>query len=154
MVDIMVRVEDASKIHRITERFKFSAIDTASVKSDIEKGKSEKQPEAPEKDVPNKEKSDAILADLDFKPIQKDGNTQENPKLAKTEKPQSEPTSKTPKNVELGTSDKDKPSVKKEIEDIKKSRKKEAEKVKETGQEVIENTNKNLTLKKDTKERT
>lgn len=39
MVDIMVRAEDASKINRIVERFKFVTIDTASIKNDVQKSK-------------------------------------------------------------------------------------------------------------------
>ena len=39
MVDIMVRAEDASKINRIVERFKLAAVDTVSIKRDIENPK-------------------------------------------------------------------------------------------------------------------
>jgi hypothetical protein len=42
MVDVMVRAEDASKINRIVERFKFAKVDTATVQADIEKSKSAK----------------------------------------------------------------------------------------------------------------
>lgn len=52
-VDVISRVEDASKIQRITERFKLAAVNTADVKSDVEKSKalpdrveSEKKPMA------------------------------------------------------------------------------------------------------------
>ena len=41
MVDIMVRAEDAPKVNRIVERFKLSAVDIASIKSEIEKDKIE-----------------------------------------------------------------------------------------------------------------
>ena len=37
MVDIMVKAEDAGKINRIVERFNLATIDTASIKSDIQK---------------------------------------------------------------------------------------------------------------------
>ena len=39
MVDIMVRAEDASKINRIVERFHLAAVDTVSIKREIEKSK-------------------------------------------------------------------------------------------------------------------
>ena len=51
MVDIMVRAEDAPKINRIVERFKLSAVDIASIKTEIENdvenpqlGETEKSP--------------------------------------------------------------------------------------------------------------
>lgn len=42
MVDIIVRAEDAAKINRIFERFKFSAFEKASVKKEDEKAKNDK----------------------------------------------------------------------------------------------------------------
>ncbi|MEB3103028.1 PcfB family protein [Ferviditalea candida] len=43
LCDVMVRAEDASKINRIVERFKLATVDTASIKSEIEKTRAEKQ---------------------------------------------------------------------------------------------------------------
>ncbi len=43
MCDVMVRAEDASKINRIVERFKLATVDTASIKSEIEKTRAKKQ---------------------------------------------------------------------------------------------------------------
>lgn len=43
LCDVMVRAEDASKINRIIERFKLATVDTASIKSEIEKNRSGKQ---------------------------------------------------------------------------------------------------------------
>ena len=50
MVDVMVRAEDASKIDRIVERFELAAVDKASIRDEIAKGKKEKaiQTEKPE----------------------------------------------------------------------------------------------------------
>lgn len=50
MVDVMVRAEDASKINRIVERFELAAVDKASIRDEIAKGKKEKaiQTEKPE----------------------------------------------------------------------------------------------------------
>lgn len=43
LCDVMVRAEDASKINRIVERFKLATVDTASIKQEIVKSRSEKQ---------------------------------------------------------------------------------------------------------------
>lgn len=45
LCDVMVRAEDASKINRIVERFKLATVDTASIKQEIVKSRSENQPE-------------------------------------------------------------------------------------------------------------
>lgn len=47
LCDVMVRAEDASKINRIVERFKLATVDTASIKSEIEKSRAGKQQEHP-----------------------------------------------------------------------------------------------------------
>jgi hypothetical protein len=46
MVDIMVRAEDASKINRIVERFELAAVDKASIRNEITKGREEKAAQA------------------------------------------------------------------------------------------------------------
>lgn len=43
LCDVMVRAEDASKINRIVERFKLATVDTASIKSEIEKSRAGNQ---------------------------------------------------------------------------------------------------------------
>jgi hypothetical protein len=43
LCDVMVRAEDASKINRIVERFKLATVNTASIKQEIVKSRSEKQ---------------------------------------------------------------------------------------------------------------
>ncbi|APB72521.1 PcfB family protein [Paenibacillus polymyxa] len=45
LCDIMVRAEDASKINRIVERFKLATVDTASIKSEIEKSRETASPQ-------------------------------------------------------------------------------------------------------------
>lgn len=47
LCDVMVRAEDASKINRIVERFKLATVDTASIKSEIEKSRAGKQQDHP-----------------------------------------------------------------------------------------------------------
>lgn len=76
LVDIMVRAEDASKINRIVERFELAAVDKASIRNEITKGREEKagQPEkeavqghGKEQDAPGltKEESQRAEAFLD-----------------------------------------------------------------------------------------
>lgn len=121
MVDVVVRGEDAPKIARITERFKFAAVETATVKAEIEKSKAEKTPDAPEQTTPDKSAEDKLLDELFEKPVQKEQPQPENPTAARTEKsPPSEPTSKPPEKSAKGTSDK--PSVREELREIKAAR--------------------------------
>ena len=113
MVDIMTREEDASKINRIVERFKLATVDMATIHSEIEKIKEEKErgkePISKEKKILNEEKN---------KSINKESNTNSNPSLAKTERKNlSEPSLKNKKNLEVST--KEKPSVREEIKKIK-----------------------------------
>ena len=124
-VDVIARAEDASKISRIVERFHLASVDTASIVTEAEKSKDEKngQPE-PEITTPEKAEKDKLLDELMGKPVGKEENAP-NPSVAKTEKsPQSEPTSeKQSKSAEGATMTKEKPSVKEELRKIKESRK-------------------------------
>ena len=124
-VDVIARAEDASKISRIVERFNLASVDTASIVTEAEKSKDEKNghPE-PEITTPEKAEKDKLLDELMGKPVGKEENAP-NPSVAKTEKsPQSEPTSeKQSKSAEGATMTKEKPSVKEELRKIKESRK-------------------------------
>lgn len=138
MVDIMVRAEDASKINRIVERFKLAAVDTVSIKRDIEKTKSEKTaaPSVPEQEKPDKEADDRLLDDLMGAPIKKEENSPPNPEAGKTaffQKPAeksrpSEPTLKKQGRTAEGTvkSPEERPSVREELREIRENRQKEA----------------------------
>ena len=131
MVDIMVRAEDASKINRIVERFKLAAVDTVSIKREIEKSKAEKTaaPSAPEQEKPDKEADDRLLDDLLSAPVQKEEHASTNPAAAKTEKSRpSEPISEKQSRTAEGTakSPEDRPSVREELREIRESRQKEA----------------------------
>jgi len=124
MVDVVVRGEDAAKIERITERFKFAAVETATVKAEIEKSKADKTPDAPELATPDKSAEDKLLDELFEKPVQKEQPQPENPTPARTEKsPPSEPTSKQPEKSAKGTSDAERKSVREELREIKAARK-------------------------------
>jgi len=125
-VDVIARAEDASKISRIVERFHLASVDTASIVTEAEKSKDEKngQPE-PEITTPEKAEKDKLLDELMGKPVGKEENAP-NPSVAKTEKsPQSEPISEQPKkSAEGATMTKaEKPSVREELRKIKESRK-------------------------------
>lgn len=124
MVDIMVRAEDASKINRIVERFKLAAVDTVSIKRDIEKSKAEKTaaPSAPEQEKPDKEADNRLLDDLMGAPVKKEENSLPNPEAAKTEKSHpSAPISKKQSKTAEGTvkSPEERPSVREELREIK-----------------------------------
>lgn len=124
MVDIMVRAEDASKINRIVERFKLAAVDTVSIKRDIEKSKAEKTaaPSAPEQEKPDKEADNRLLDDLMGAPVKKEENSLPNPEAAKTEKSHpSAPISKKQSRTAEGTvkPPEERPSVREELREIK-----------------------------------
>ena len=128
MVDVIVRGEDAPKIERITERFKFATVETATIKAEIEKSKADKTPDAPEKATPDKSAEDKLLDELFEKPVQKEQPQPENPTAARTEKsPPSEPTSKPPEKSAKGTSDRERQSVREELREIRAGRKQETD---------------------------
>ena len=77
MVDIMVRAEDASKINRIVERFKLATIDTATIKSDIQKSKDSR-----DKGIIVKSIEEKLVDDILTKPIVKEENEISNPNVA------------------------------------------------------------------------
>ena len=141
-VDVIARAEDASKISRIVERFNLASVDAASIVTEAEKSKGEKnkpkdaktekdtknvkdsQPE-PDIGVQEKAEKDRLMDALMGKPVQKEENAP-NPSLAKTEKsPLSEPTSEQQrKSAEGATMTKaQKPSVREELRKIKEGRK-------------------------------
>ncbi len=120
MVDIMVRAEDASKINRIVDRFNLATVDTASIKSEIQKSKDSK-----DKGVVIKSVEERLVDDILSKPISKEENEVSNPQQAKMEKsPLSEPTSNNKSKSDKGTKS-EKPSVREEIKSIKEEQKKE-----------------------------
>ena len=170
MVDVVVKEEDAPRINRIVERFKFASVtEAAQIKTEIEKSREEKShrksremssgktgpdtgkgkqraeqtadrrevsgetPAAPQQERPEKSQEDRIMDELFGEPVKKEGK-QQNPSLAKTEKSRlSEPISVRPDKTAEGTSKlyapsvPKKPSVRKELNEIKAARKKEAE---------------------------
>lgn len=152
MVDIMVKEEDASRINRIVERFRFASVtEAAQIKTEIQKSREEKkksgtkevpgeksagnEKSVPEQERPVKSQADLLVDELLGKPVQKEEAQPQNPSLAKTEKSRlSEPISVTQNRTVEGTSNvykpsvPNKPSVRKEIREMQAVRKMEAEK--------------------------
>ena len=130
VVDLMVRAEDASKINRIVERFKFVTVDAASIKQDIKQRKEEKAaPAEPEQTAPEKAAEDKLLDEMLGTPVKKEEPVSPNPTAAKTEKsPPSAPTSGKHSKTAEGTAKKaeERPSVRQELRDIKAARQAEA----------------------------
>ena len=125
MVDIMVKEEDAARINRIVERFKLTTIDTAKVETVVTKSIEDRETQRKEKRVQEKSKEEQLQDILAQKPMQKEKQTPENFNVAKTEKsPLSEPSSMTSKMQEGVSKGVKKPSVKKELAELKVEAKK------------------------------
>ena len=93
-IDIIARAEDASKIQRIVERFEIGKVDKAGVITQAEQDKADR--EAVAREVPTKTKGEIIVEEAMGKPLQKEGQSHENPTVAKAEKsPPSERGSET-----------------------------------------------------------
>lgn len=120
MVDVMVKEEDASRINRIVERFKLTTVDTARIETEVTKSIEDKEAQKKEKGVQEKSKEEQLEEVLAKKPMQKEQQTPENFNVAKTEKsPLSEPSSTTSKMQEGVSKGVKKPSVKKELAELK-----------------------------------
>lgn len=125
MVDVMVKDEDASRINRIVERFKLTTTDTAKLDTVITKAIEDRDAEKREKGIPEKSKEQQLEDLLAKKPIQTEETSKVNFNMAKTEKnPLSEPSSTTFKMQEGVSNGKKKPSVKKELAELKVEAKK------------------------------
>lgn len=133
MCDIMVRAEDASKINRIVERFKLATVDTASIKSEIEKSRAarEFQKEPAEKVSPAEKNTDAFLDELMAKPGRPEPTPEQtespNPTTATTEKSRpSEPIFEGSGKAAAGAIEPERKSVRKELRDIRDAQREEA----------------------------
>lgn len=121
--DLMVRAEDASKINRIFERFKFASVDEAEIKTQIEKKmKTDGKKEDLQQDMPKKSREEKIVDEL--LEGSRAQNTNPTTALAAERLPPSEPTSrKEERNGRVIGNEKKKKSVRKELEEIKKEQK-------------------------------
>lgn len=125
MVDIMVKEEDVSRINRIVERFKLTTVDTTRIETEVTKSIENREAQKKEKGVQEKSKEEQLEDILAQKPIQKEQISQENFQVAKTEKsPLSEPSLTTSKMQEGVSKGIKKPSVKKELAELKVEAKK------------------------------
>ncbi len=137
-VDIIARAEDASKIQRIVERFELGKVDKAAIVTEAEKAKANR--EAKQLDKPQKSKNEIITEEAVEKPKQKEGNSQSNPHIAKTEK---DPLSRQNLEQDDMQSDKGvvkspekKPSVKEKLDRYKAQARKQKEAERSTVNEI------------------
>ena len=131
MCDIIVKAEDAPKINRVVEVFKFATVDKAKIESEIIRSKAEKS-QGSDRQAPDRNDTEKLLDELlpsdegkakpeAEKAVQKEAPAQKNPEVAKTTKTRpSAPTSESRSKSARGTSSK--PSVKEELREIKATR--------------------------------
>lgn len=128
-IDIIARAEDASKIQRIVERFELGKVDKAAIVTESQKAVEKR--EALEKDKPTKTKNEIITEEAVRKPIQKEGYSQSNPTVAKTDKnpPSRHDSEPVDMQTDKGTvSDRQrKPSVKAKLDRYKAQSKQQKE---------------------------
>lgn len=127
--DIMVRAEDASKISRIIDKFELATIDTNAIRNSVLAEQTNKQ--IKETPILSEEEHDALVDSL-MNSMNKDQEVNENPSMARTLKmseSQSEPTlaQKAP-----NTTNSKRPSVRKELSEIKEKREQRISKKKQT----------------------
>ena len=120
MIDVIVKEDDASRINRIVEKFKLTTVDTGRIESEVTKSIENREVQKKEMGVQEKSKEQQLEEVLSDKPLQKEQNTNENFNVAKTEKsPLSKPSSMTSKTQEGVSKGAKKPSVKKELAELK-----------------------------------
>ncbi len=141
MSDILVKADDAPKISRVVERFKFATVDMAKIEREIVNAKAEKAQAGAGQPAPDVSDTEKLLNDLlgtdegktapDKQPEPQQADAAKttpakeppvNPEKARTEKPlPSEPILESRSKSAEGTLNK-KPSVRGEIRDIKAAR--------------------------------
>ena len=116
IVDVMVRAEDASKISRIVDKFELATVDVDAIR------KSAMNRNDQVKDIPilSDDEHDELVGSL-MDSIKKEKSFTENPTMARTKKSehQFERISKKAANEDITK----RPSVRKELEEIKQSKK-------------------------------
>jgi hypothetical protein len=131
LTDIMTRAEDASKINRIFERFGLASIDMGSVKTEIEQSR-DRDASVSSEDIPVPERNDRVKDKVDefLDAVMQEKNpaaqTQqtENPTMARTAKsrpsePSYEARAKSGGGIPEKTAERERPSVRKELHDIR-----------------------------------
>lgn len=131
LTDIMTRAEDASKINRIFERFGLASINMGSVKTEIEKRRGN-ETTIPGEEIPVPDRNDRVKDKVDEfldavvpeqNPTAETQQT-ENPTMARTAKsrpsePSYEARAKSGGGTPEKTSERECPSVRKELHDIR-----------------------------------
>lgn len=129
--DIMVRADDASKINRIFERFKLTTVDMGEVKAEIQTARKEREKDEeikpPERTMTHKEKVDEFVSEITEPQAEKKETQTGNPtegRIAMSR--QSEPSSKkkSPTARDDSNDPERRPSVKKQLEEIRQEQKK------------------------------
>ena len=127
LTDVMVRAEDAGKINRIFERFRLSGVETGAVKADVRALAAEKEEAPPDRGMTHQEKVEEFL-DRILKPKETEREPQKgNPTAGRTAgSRQSAPSSGTrsPTRKDGRCDPEDRPSVKKQLEEIVREQKK------------------------------
>lgn len=119
-IDIIARLDDASKIQRIQEKLQLATVkDKAGIVTEIQKSKDEK--ETKERVKPEKTQGQRDAERILARPIKKEENHRSNPSEARTEKsPPSERYSTSTKMLtDEGTAKKDRPSVREKLKNFK-----------------------------------
>jgi len=128
--DIMARAEDASKINRIMEVFNLSAVDEATINTEIAKDKSKSDMEAPDIGVIQKDELSKTIDEILDPAVNKEQAVNQNPttqdepffQTAREKSPQSERSSKFNEEIKEGPdrSSSGKKSVSEKLKEIKK----------------------------------
>ena len=132
--DIMVKEDDRAKVNRIFERFGLATVDLGSVQTEIEQDRADRAQadaiEPPERAMTHQEKVEAFLDEILKPNPTKEEQQTENPtegRIARSR--QSEPSSEKKSPTARDDSDlsERRPSVKKQLEEIRREQRKTAE---------------------------
>ena len=132
ITDLMVKAEDASKINRIYERFQLATVDRAAIKTELKKSVSKEGEKSVEEKLVDK-----LLGKDEEKPeAEREGRHSANPTQARTENTApSEHSSERRKTADTFELKETRPSVKKEMEQIREELQKDAAKAKDRSAE-------------------
>lgn len=159
IIDILVREEDAVRVNRIIERFELTTVDQTKVETVLEKAEVEKiiptgeEKTEIQKEIQERNTSEDLLNKLLKKQNIKEENENTNPSnIQYTDKEiQSENLLKMNEKME-GTKKEEKPSIKEQINNIKKENE-EKQKAKEETKETPKQDKKNETKHKQPKKK-
>lgn len=145
--EIMVRVEDAGKISRMIDKYELATVNTEAMRKAI---MAEREGKEPFKDVPtlSEEQHDDLINDLMASVKQEEKTTSENPTMARTRKKSDNLSERTSKKASVAEdiSEPVKPSVRKELKEIKQEREERIKKKKNSL--VTQKAKRNMNVKK------